>query len=154
MKELFNKIIQTSTAIVIPCIVVYGIVYAQQVCRDTIVDACIPASDRVSVSYNIDSFYRISPSHDLNSQVLSNISSSDFLADFGAGNTCCETDRCDSYNQPTYFSFSFIQDVYALQKNVRFFEADNGAQTAFEPYNLSISLKAVPIYILTKSIIC
>lgn len=154
MKESFNKIIQISTAILISCIVVYGIVYAQQVCCGNIVEVCIPTSNRISVSYNIDNSCRISPSHYLNNQLQSNLCSKNILADFGPGNTCCETDRCDSYNQATYLSLSFIQDFYPLQKNVSSFDTGNGEQTAFEPYRLSTSLKAVPIYIITQSIIC
>lgn len=154
MKESFNKIIQISTAILISCIVVYGIVYAQQVCCGNIVEVCIPTSNRISVRYNIDNSCRISPSHYLNNQLQSNLCSKNILADFGPGNTCCETDRCDSYNQATYLSLSFIQDFYPLQKNVSSFDTGNGEQTAFEPYRLSTSLKAVPIYIITQSIIC
>jgi len=154
MKALFNKIIQTCTAILISIIVVYGIVYAQQVCCSTIVNACIPSSIKISVSYNIDNSCRTSPSHYLNNQLLTNLCSNNFLADFGSGNTCCETDRCNRYNQATYFSLSFIQDFYPLQKKVSYFGADNGAQTTFEPYSLPTSHKSVPIYIMTQSIIC
>jgi len=153
MKGLFNKIIQTSTATLISWIVVYGIVYAQQVCCNTIVDACIPTSNRISVSYTIGNFCRTSPSHHRNNQLQSNLFSKNFLTDFGEGNTCCETNRCDSYNQATYFSLSFIQDLSPLQKTLSSFNVISGAQTNFEPKSLSF-LKAVPIYILTQSIIC
>ena len=154
MKESFKKIIQTSTAILISCTVVSGIVYVQQTCCNTIIETCIPISNRISVRYNNDNSWRISPSHYLNNQLRSNLCSKNILADFGSEDTCCETDRCDGYNQTTYLSLSFIQDFYPLQKNVSSFNAGNGAQTAFEPYSLSTSLKAVPIYILTQSIIC
>lgn len=154
MKELFKKVIQTSTAILISLIAVYGIVYAQQVSCGTIVDACIPVSNRISDGYASDNSCTTSRSYRRNIQLLSNICSNNFLANFGAGNTCCETDRCDSYKQAMYFSLSFFQDFYAHQKNVSFSDAVNGAQTTFEPYSLSTSLKAVPIYIMTQSIIC
>jgi hypothetical protein len=154
MKKLIDKIIQTSTAILISCIVVYGIVYAQPICCSTIVAACIPTSNRISISYNIDNSFRISPSHHFNNQPQSTICSKNILADFGSGNTCCETDRCDGFNQVAEFSLSFIQDFYPLQKNIGSFDAGNGAQARFEPYNLSTPHKAIPIYILTESIIC
>ena len=77
-----------------------------------------------------------------------------FLTDFGTGNTCCETDSCDSYHQATYFSLSFIQDFYPLQKTVNSFNVGNGTRTPFELNSLSTSLKAVPIYIFSQSIIC
>ena len=154
MKEFINKITLTSTAILISCIVVYGIVYAQQVCCNTIVNTCIPPSNRISCGFSSGNSWTTSPSYHRNIQLLSNICSNNFLADFGAGNTCCETDRCDSYKQAKYFSLSFIQYFYLLQKNVSSFDAGNGAQTTFEPYSLPASLKAVPIYITTKSIIC
>jgi len=112
MKKLFEKIIQCSTVILISWTVVYGIVYAQQACSSTIVDACIPTLSRISDSYAADSFCRTSPSHHRNNKLQSNLCSKNIPADFGEGNTCCETNRCDSNN------------------------------------------KAVPIYILTQSIIC
>jgi hypothetical protein len=133
---------------------VHGIVYAQQEYCGTIVDACIPTSKIISGSYTSGNSWTTSPPYHRNIQLLSNICSNNFLADFGAENTCCETDRCDSYKQAKYFSLSFFPDRYPLQKNVSFFEADNGAQTKFEPYSLSTSLKVVPIYIMTQSIIC
>ena len=154
MKKLIDKIIQTSTAILISCIVVYGIVYAQPICCSTIVDACIPTSNRISVSYNIDNSCRTVHSHHFNNQLQSTLCSKNIPADFGSGNTCCETDRCDGYNQAAEFSLSFIQDFYPLQKNLGSFDAGNGTQARFEPYNLSTSHKAIPIYILTESIIC
>jgi hypothetical protein len=154
MKELLIKIIQTSTAILISLIALHGIVYAQQVYCGTMVDACISASNRISVGYTRGNSWTTSPSYRRNIQLLSNICSNNFLADFGAGNTCCETDRCDNYKQAKYFSLSFFPDFYAHQKNVSFFDAGSGAQTTFEPYSLPTSLKAVPIYITTQSIIC
>lgn len=154
MKELFNNIIQTTTAILISCIVVYGIVYAQQICCSTIVDACIPTSNRISVSYTIGNSCETSPSHHRNNQLQSNLCSKNILSEFGEGNTCCATNRCDSYNQPAYFSLSSIQNLYPLQKTLSSFNVISGAQTNFEPRSLSTSLKAIPIYILTQSIIC
>jgi len=152
MKVLIPKIIQTITLIF--CIVVYGIVYAQQACCRTIIDDCIPTSNRMPVSYNIDNFCRISPSHNLNNQLQSTLCYKKILADFGSGNTCCETDRSDGYNQATEFLLSFIQNFYLLKKNLSPFDAGNGPTAAFQPYNLSTPYKAVPIYILTESIIC
>jgi len=154
MKDLITKIIQTITAILISCIVVYGIVYAQLVCCSTIVDTCIPTSNRISVGYNIDNSCRISPSHNRNNQQQPTLCSKNIIAAFGSGDTCCETNRCDGYNQETEFSLSFIQDFFPLQKNVNSFDAGNGAQARFEPYNLLTPHKAVPIYILKESIIC
>ena len=154
MKELNNKIIQTCTAIVIFGIIAYGIVYAQQVCCSTIGDACIPASNKISGGYNINSSCRISPSHNLNIQLQSSLCCKNILADFGTVNTCCGADRCDGFNQATVFSFSIIQDFYLLQKSLNSFDTGNGAQPNFIPYNFSIPHKAIPIYILTESIIC
>jgi len=154
MKELFNNIIQTTTTILISCIVVYGIVYAQRVCCSTIVVACIPTSNIISVSYTIGNFCETFLSHHRNNQLQSNLFSKNFLSDFGEGNTCCETNRCDSYNQAGYFSLSSIQNLYPFQKTLSSFNVISGAQTNFEPKSLSTSLKGVPIYILTQSIIC
>jgi hypothetical protein len=154
MKESLNKIIKISATILLSCIVVYGVVYAQRMCCNTIIDACIPASDRISVSYNTDNFCKISPSHYINNRLQSNSNSNNILTDFSSGNTCCDTDRCDSYYQATYLSLSFKQFFYPVQKNVSSFACGNGEQTAFEPYPQSTSLKTAPIYILTQSIIC
>jgi hypothetical protein len=154
MKKLINKIIQVSTTILISSVVVYGIVYAQQVCCNTIVNTCIPASNTISGGYTSGSSWPTSQSHHCNIQLQSNLCSKNIPADFGAGNICCQTDRCDSNNQATYFSLSFVQDFYPLQKNASSFDAGDGAQTAFEPDNLSTSLKALPIYLITQSIIC
>jgi len=82
------------------------------------------------------------------------ICSENYLTDFGAENTCCETDGCDSYNRSTVFSLSFSQDLYPLQKVESIFDAGNGGQTKLKPDTLLISFKAAPIYILTQSIIC
>ena len=154
MKALFNKIIQTCTAVLISIIVVYGIVYAQQACCSTIVNACIPSSNGKSVNCGIDNSYRTSPSHALNNQLLSNLCSNNFLGDFGSGNACCETDCCDCYNQSTYFGLSFNQNFYPLQKKVSSYDSGDGTKTTFEPYSLQTSHKAVPIYIMTQYIIC
>jgi len=154
MKELINKIIQVSTAILISCVVVYGIVYAQLVCCTNMVNTCIPASNRILDGYTSDKSWTNFQSYDRNNQLRSNLCSKNVLADFGPGNTCCETDRCDSFNQATYFSLSFIQDFFPLLKDASSFDTSNGTQTTFEPFSLSTSLKAEPIYIMTQSIIC
>jgi hypothetical protein len=153
MKELICKFIQTSSGILIS--IIHGILYAQQVCCSTIVNACIPSSNGESVNYGFDNSYRTSPSNTFNNQLLSNLCSNNFLGDFGSGNACCETDRCDWYNQSTYFSLSLNQNFYPLQKKVSSFDAGDGVQTTFEPScSLPTSHKAVPIYIMTQSIIC
>ena len=154
MKDLINKFIQIITATLLFMIVVYGIVYAQQGCCSKIADACIPTVNRVSDSYFIDDCCKISPTRNRNNQLLSAKSSENLLADFGSGNTCCETDRCDGYNQATVFSISPIQDFYPFQTIVRSFDADSGVQSTFHPNKRSIFHNAVPIYILTESIIC
>ena len=151
MKELIKKYIQTSSVILILCIAVYEIVCAQQVCCSTAVTNCIPASNRYSADHNTDNFCKTSPSHHLNSQLIPN----SWFNNFGAGDTCCETDHCDEYSQATYVIPSLIYDYYPLQKTVSAFDAgNNSAQTTCEPYYLPSSLNAVPIYILTQSIIC
>ena len=154
MKKFINKIILTSSAIIFAGIVGYGIVYAQQVCCSTILDACISTFNRTSAGYNIDISHGVSPPHNLSNQLQSNLCSKNILADFDSGNACCESDRCGGYNQATEFSLSFTQDFHPLQKSISSFDAAKGAQTTFEPYNLSTPHKAEPIYILTKSIIC
>ncbi len=153
MKKLLKKIIQSSTVILISWIVVYGIVYAQQACCSNIADARIPTFSRISNSYTIDCHSRTSPSHHRNHRLQPIHCSENFLADCDAKNACCKTDRCVRYNQGTYFNPSFPQYAYPLQKNVSSFHVSDSEQRAFGTYSLSTSLKAVPIYILTQSII-
>ena len=153
MKISLKKIIQSSTVILISWIVVYGIVYEQQVCCSTIVDVCIPSFNMISGSSAIDYSCRTSPSHHRNLRLQSIDYSENLPADCDAKNACCKTDRCDGYNQSTYFNPSFPKYAYPLQKNINSFDASDGERRAFEAYSLSTSQKAVPIYILTQSII-
>jgi len=152
MKISLKKIIQSSTLILISWIVVYGSVYAQQACCSTIVDACIPTFNRIS-NYTSNNSCRTSPSYHRNRRLQPIHYSDNFSADCDAKNSCCKTDRYNRYNQSTYFNPSFPKYAYPLQKNVSSFHAGDGKQRAFETYSLSTSLKAVPIYILTQSII-
>jgi hypothetical protein len=154
MKKLVNRITQTSIAMVIFCIVVYGIVYAQQACCSTIVDTCIPASNRTSVKCFIDNSYRTFPSYHWNNHLQPNGCSKNPLANFDPGNTCCKADRCDNYNQVTYFSLSFVQDFFPLQKNVSSLDEGNNEPTTFKLINQPTVLSSIPIYIMTQSIIC
>ncbi len=152
MKNLLKKITQSSTVILISLSVVYGSVYAQQACCSTIVDACIPTFNRIS-NYTNNNSCRTSPSHHRNPRLQPIHYSEYFPADCDAKNICCGTDRCDRYNQGTYFNPSFPQYAYPLHKNVSSFDVSDGKQRASETYSLSTPFKAVPIYILTQSII-
>ena len=154
MKKLFNKLILTVTAIILSCIVVYGIVYAQQVCCSKIAEACIPTFNRVSDSYVINDCCKILPPRNRNNQLLLSTYSDNLLDDFGSCYTCCETERCGGYNQATVFSISFIQDFFPFQTILRSFNAGFGVHPAFHPNKRSIFHNTVPIYILTESIIC
>ena len=154
MKELLNKFILTGTTILIFCVVAYGIVYAQQVCCNTLVNTCIQAFNRISGGSASGSSWTTTTLQHRNIQLHSNICSKNIAADFGAGNACCQTDHCDSNSQATYFSLSFVQDFYPLQKSASFFHAGDGAQTAFDPDSLSASLKTLPVYLITQSVIC
>ena len=153
MKELINKIIQFGTAIVTSFIVVWGIVYTQQVSCGTIVNTCVPTSNRILFVSADRNAWTTPQAYNSNNQRTSNLCFKNILADFSAGNTCCETDRCDAYNQSKHFSLSFIQDLKSLQKNVSSIDAGNGSQTKFESSGLPTSFKAVPIYVVTQSII-
>jgi len=152
MKKLLKITTQSSTLILISWIVVYGSVYAQQACCNTIVDACIPTFNRIS-NYTNNNSFRTSPSHHRNRRLQPIHYSQNFLADCDSKNAYCKTERYNRYNQSTYFNPSFPKYAYPLQKNVSSFHAGDGKQRAFETYSLSTSLKAVPIYILTQSII-
>ena len=154
MKKLLKKIIQSSTVILISWIVAYGIVYAQPACCSNIADARIHIFSIISNSYTIDGHGKTSPPHHRNHRLQPIHCSENFLADCDAKNGCCKTDRCDRYNQGTYFNPSFPQNAaHPLQTNVSSFHVSDGEQRAFGTYSLSTSLKAVPIYILTQSII-
>ena len=151
MKKIIKKTTQSSTLILISWIVVYGIVYAQQACCSTIVDACIPTFNRIS--YTNNNSCRTSPSHHRNLRLQSIHCSQIFSTDCDSKNACCKTDRYNRYNQSTYFNPSFPKYANPLQKNVSSFDISDGKQRSFGTYTLSTPLKAVPIYILTQSII-
>lgn len=152
MKKLLKKIAQSSIVILMSWIVMYGIVYEQQACCSTIVDACIPAFSEIS-GYTNDNSCRTSPSYHRNHKLQPIHYPQNFPADCDAKNPCCKIDRCDRYNQGTYFNPSFPQYAYPLHKNVSSFDVSDGKQRASETYSLSTPFKAVPIYILTQSII-
>ena len=154
MKEMIHKITRSIAAIVISCIAVYGIVYAQQACCRTFTETCIPTLEITSNCYYVNTSFGISPSSNPSCQLRSNLSFSNNQVNSASGNTCCKTDRCDGNNQATEFPLSFIQDYSLLQKNAGSLASGIGAQTAAQLYNQSTPHNAVPIYILTKSIIC
>jgi len=151
MENLLKKIIQSSTVILISWILVYGIVYEQQACCSTIVDSCIPTLNRIS--YTNNNSCKTSPSYHRNRRLQPIHYSHNFPADCVSKNACCKIDRCNRYSQSTYFNTSFPKYAYLLQKNVNSFDVSDDEQRAFEIYTLSTPLKAIPIYILTQSII-
>jgi len=150
MKELITKFIHTSSAVFIVCIAVYSMVYAQQVCCSDIATTCISTSSRISVRYSIGNVCRPSSSHHYSSQLIDR----SHINDLGAEETCCETDDCETYGQATYINPSLLYDDYPLQKAVCSLDTGNNAPITYESYDLLISLKSVPISILTKSILC
>jgi len=152
MKQLLKKTTQSSTVILISWILVHGSVHAQQACCSTIVDACIPTFYRIS-NYTNNNSCKTSPSHHRNPRLQPIHCSDNFSADCDSKNACCKTDRYNRYNQSTYFNPSFLKFAYPLQKNVSSFDVSDSEQRAFETCSLSTPLKAVPIYILTQSII-
>ena len=154
MKELTPKIILVCTAIVAPCIFLYGIAFAQQVCCSTSVNAFIPACITISCVTGSDSTWTTSQAYDCNNQRLLNLCYKHFLADFDSEDTCCVTNRCGGYSQFEYISLSIVQEFYPLKRNVNSIHACKGGQTKFEPYRLPTSLKVVSIYLDTQSIIC
>ena len=154
MKKLLHKNIQIIATILISCIVGYGIVYAQQVCCNTFADAYLPTFKIHSSTYYIYDPSKISPPYNVDYKLQPNLYFKNNLAGCGSGNTCCQTDRCDNYNQVTEFPLSFVQNFYLHKKNLSLLVTDNGAQTTNQPYSLSTPRKAVPIYILKESIIC
>lgn len=151
---MFSKNIQTSAAVFISCILAYGIAYAQQVCCSAIVNAGISTSTKIVCDYTSDHSWTTFSSHNRNTQLRPKLCWNKFSADFGSGNTCCETDHCNDYNQVTYISLSFVQDFYPLNKNANALDTGIDSQTTFEPYRLPTSFKASPIYIMKQSIIC
>ena len=153
MEKLLKKIIQGSIVVLMSWGVVSGIVYAQQEGCSSTVGTCIPTFNRISDSCATDSSCTASPPLRRNRRLQPIHCSENFLAGCDAKKTCCKTDRCDRDYQCRYFNPSFSQYTHPLQKNVGFFHANDGEQSALETYILSTSLKAVPIYILTQSIL-
>jgi len=119
-----------------------------------ILDTCIPDSKRMPDVYAIHNFCKTSSSHHHSNQLQTIHCAENLLAGFGAGNACCKSGLCDKYKQNTYFNLSSSQYTYPLEKNVSLFDVNGGAKSTFGPESRSTSLQAVPIYILTQSIIC
>jgi hypothetical protein len=151
---VFNNSFQTTATVLISCILIYGIAFAQQVCCTNIIDADIPASSKIACDYTSDDSWTIFPSHNRNIQLRPKLCRKILSIDFGSGNTCCETNQCNDYNKVTYISLSFVQDSYPLNKNVNAQVAGIDSQTTFAPYRLPASFKPSPIYIIKQSIIC
>jgi hypothetical protein len=154
MKGLLDKTIQIVSTLLVSCMIIYGVAYAQPVCCSTIITTCIPSSQKMSVGYDNYSALRTSQSQDIKNRPLSNFCPDCFRTDFGSRNTCCETDHCKEYYPTTCLSVSFVNDHFPVQSNMKFFDATDNKQSTPESYSLSIIHKAVPIHILTQSIIC
>lgn len=151
---MFNKSIQSIAAVFISCIIVYGIAYAQQVCCSTIANTCISTSTVIACEYTSDHSWTTFSSRNRNTQLQPKLCWNKFSADFGSGNTCCETDHCNEYYKVTYISLSFVQDFYPLNKSTNALDAGIDSQTTFELYRLPTSFNFLPIYIIKQSFIC
>ena len=154
MKELVRKIIKNNIALALSLIALYGIGYAQQTYRSTILDDCFSRSNIISIGYNFENTSKANPDILSNSQQRSNLCSNNCIADFSTENACCETERCDNYSQTTDLSLSIVQDSYLPKKNAASIDAGICTQNTSGTYGILKPLKVVPIYILTQSIIC
>jgi len=154
MKKLISRTIQISTGMVVSCIVAYAIVYAQQECCSTIADVCVTAFKRASVNHNVGDSRKTAPLCGLDeNQRLSSVCCNNFQADCGDANICCETNRCDSYQQAERFSLTYTQNPDPLNENVTSFDSGNRVQITNETYGPQTAPDALRIYILTQSII-
>lgn len=153
MQRFINKIILTNAAIIVACIVLYGIVQAQRTSCSTISDRCIQVF-KIKSNNNIENPYGTLPSHRRNNQPRPITRSVCMLVDMGPDTTCCESDRCSGHNPPIEFGLSFIKKFQLLNKNVHPFDAIGGRKTSIEQHILPSPYKAAAIYILTNSFIC
>ena len=153
MKRLSNKIIQITAAGFFSWVLACGIVYAQLVCCNVIADTCIRDSIKVSNINGINYSYGSSP-FSLPGSLQTVHCSGQFPVDFGSGKACCEPKQCDNYKQAKYFNASFPHYPLTFERGLSFFGSNGGAQNTFELESRSTSLQSVPIYLLTKSIIC
>ena len=94
--------------------------------------------------------------YNLNSDIKQrpNFCSSTCIIDLSSESTCCKTERCDGDIQTTDISISVMQDLYSLNKTTASLDAGNKVENTSEPYTIPTSLKILPIYIMTQSIIC
>jgi hypothetical protein len=154
MKNWFNKILLVCTAVSVSIVVLYGLVYAQQVCCRTLVDICISISERINGDNTRGTVWATYPSHQRNKKWRSTPCLDDYSGGFGEASTCCETDGCDSYNLNADFNLTSLTEFYLLQNIATSLNKGSGAQGTVESPQPTTSLKALPIYLVTKSIIC
>ena len=154
MKEIINKIIQSSAAVVIFLIIFYGIGFAQQICCKVDTNACIPAINRISGDYAISNDCMAAPPHLLSTQSQLIQCSKNCMADFGEGIPCCEADCCDSDYPNVSFIPTSVQDCYLVINSPCTDTTTNHLKIKSEQINTSTFPKTAPIYILTQSIVC
>jgi hypothetical protein len=154
MQALKKKIIVAAAVILLSWVLVCGIAFAKQGCYKINLDDYLSPSGRTSFGHTSINFDKISLLHQRESLQNKTTSFKDCLADFDDENTCCFTNRCGSYRQTSYHSFSFTQDYYSFKKIPSSFIVIVGTQNQILSKKLSSSSKAIPIYIFTQSIIC
>ena len=154
MKETYKKPAQLTLALLISWIVTYGMVFAQPLCCGTVTDSCIPAFNSTQFDADHSIKCRASLSHRCNPPVPAIVSSEILLADFDTDSNCCEKKPCDGFNQTKCFNSSSQQSPNLPVKKFGLVDAIDGFQNTLTQKSLSIPLRLIPIYILTKTIIC
>ena len=154
MKEMYKKPAQLTLALIISWIVTFGIVFAQPLCCGTIIDRCLPAFKRTHIDDAHSIKCRASLSQRRNSQLYAIGSPVILQADYDDDVTCCEKQPCDGFNQTKCLNSSSQQSPNLPVKKFGLVDAIDGFQNTLTQKSLSIPLRLIPIYILTKTIIC
>lgn len=150
MKKVILKFIYTSLAMVGAFVALHSLVAAQQACCVKIDNACLSASNQLSVNLNSREVCLPSPSHHYRSS--SDLQSS--KNDLGGGTTCCESNDCPASGQSTYIGASFSYDTDFFNEAACDEDVKNTTLTTYRLNDLQTSPVTAPIYILTQSILC
>ena len=148
------KILKAGTALVISCIAVYGIIYAQPVCCNILKSVHTPIFSGISAGYDLDGICWKVSSRDLNSQLQSVYRNGDLAADFASGHSCCESLPCHGSKQNRYLSRLSVRDFFPFLNATCTVDMDNVDNFTITPVSLPAPSRPSTIFILTQSFLC
>ena len=154
MRIIFKKLTNALISLIIFGITVCGIVNAQNICCNEKLNSCNPISKGIVGADAADNISSRSLMHNQSDRIRTNTCSKQNMASFGSGQECCEIDYYELYNIDKHISPAVTKAAYSSQLNEYIEKSIIDSDHKFELYYQPYSTMAVPIYILTLSIIC